>query len=79
MRNTIHQITYVHFTRDVMMLIVDGNSIQVPLSHLSKKLLQASDELKNAFVISPSGYGIHWPELDEDLSVNKILEQAQLL
>jgi len=24
-------------------------------------------------VVSPSGYGIHWPELDEDLSVDGLI------
>ena len=28
---------------------------------------------KNLFEISPSGYGIHWPLLDEDLSIDGLL------
>jgi hypothetical protein len=30
------------------------------------------DQLKN-FEISPSGYGIHWPDMDEDISVRAFL------
>ncbi|OYZ50723.1 MAG: hypothetical protein B7Y15_08625 [Bacteroidetes bacterium 24-39-8] len=26
------------------------------------------------FTISPSGYGIHWPLIDEDLAVDAILK-----
>ncbi|PKN21436.1 MAG: hypothetical protein CVU65_16870 [Deltaproteobacteria bacterium HGW-Deltaproteobacteria-22] len=28
--------------------------------------------------MSPSGYGIHWPELDEDLSVDGLLGLGQV-
>ena len=27
-------------------------------------------EEKNQFEIAPSGYGIHWPLIDEDLSID---------
>jgi hypothetical protein len=26
------------------------------------------------FEVSPSGYGIHWPELDEDLSIDGMIK-----
>lgn len=29
--------------------------------------------------VSPSGYGIHWPELDEDLAVTPLLRHAEVL
>jgi hypothetical protein len=32
------------------------------------------DHERNEFKISPSGYGIHWSLLDEDLSINGLLK-----
>jgi hypothetical protein len=29
--------------------------------------------------VSPSGYGLHWPLIDEDLAVTPLLKQAQEL
>ena len=36
-------------------------------------LLNASEEDRGKYEISPSGYGIHWPALDEDLSIDGLL------
>jgi len=30
------------------------------------------------FEVSPSGYGIHWPELDEDLSIDGMIKAAKV-
>ncbi|MBU1069849.1 DUF2442 domain-containing protein [Myxococcota bacterium] len=43
------------------------------LSLVSSVLLNASTEARNQYEVSPSGYGIHWPELDENLSVDGLL------
>ncbi|MBX7175313.1 MAG: DUF2442 domain-containing protein [Saprospiraceae bacterium] len=32
--------------------------------------MYASDADRRDYQLSPSGYGIHWPKLDEDLSIN---------
>jgi hypothetical protein len=39
------------------------------------KVEEFEKELTN-FQISPSGYGIHWPDIDEDLSVEGLLSGA---
>lgn len=46
----------------------DGRIIYVPLAWFPF-LLNANKKQINNFQISPSGYGIHWPDLDEDVSV----------
>lgn len=45
----------------------------VDLKVVSSKLLDASEGQRNFYWISPSGYGIHWPLIDEDLSIEKLL------
>ncbi len=43
------------------------------LADISKKLSQATESERNNFQLSPSGYGIHWPQIDEDLSLHGLL------
>ena len=44
------------------------------LNIISKKLLNASDIERMLYKISPSGYGIHWPLIDEDLSIQALIQ-----
>lgn len=52
--------------------INDGRTISIPLSWF-KQLENASLEKLKHFEISPSGYGIHFPELDEDISIKSFI------
>ena len=71
-----HQVTGLHFDGDCMVLTIDGREKTFRVSEISPALQNASDEEKNLFEISPSGYGIHWPLLDEDLSIDGLLGVA---
>ena len=68
-----HQVTGLHFDEDYMILTIDGQEKALQVSEISPVLQNASEEEKNLFEISPSGYGIHWPLLDEDLSIDGLL------
>ncbi|OGR88570.1 MAG: hypothetical protein A3A86_07315 [Elusimicrobia bacterium RIFCSPLOWO2_01_FULL_60_11] len=46
----------------------DGRILIIPVAWYPR-LLSAKKKQRNRFEISPAGYGIHWPDLDEDLSV----------
>lgn len=52
--------------------ISDGRIVSVPVVWFPKLRRASQDEL-NHFEISPSGYGIHWPDLDEDISIKSFL------
>jgi hypothetical protein len=41
---------------------------------LSEQLQNATPQQRSNFTISPSGYGIHWNELDEDISIHSLLK-----
>ncbi len=69
-----HNITDVSFGQNSISLIIDGKTIELPLDKVSKKLKDASDLQRKLYKVSPSGYGIHWPLIDEDLSVDAILK-----
>ncbi len=50
----------------------DGRTISVPIGWYPRLSYGTEDERQN-FKISGAGYGIHWPDLDEDLGVEGIL------
>lgn len=66
----------LRFEKDWMILKVDNQTFQLKLNDISEKLSKATELELNDFKISPSGYGIHWRLLDEDLSVNGLLKIA---
>jgi hypothetical protein len=47
------------------------------LDKISNKLRLANELQRNFYKISPSGYGIHWPLIDEDLSVDALLKTTE--
>ena len=55
--------------------LVDGRTLSTPLAWYPR-LLHATAEQRNNFVISGAGFGIHWPDVDEDLSVQGMLAGA---
>ena len=50
----------------------DGRTISVPISWYPR-LVQATPEERNNWELIGTGQGIHWPDLDEDLSVEGFL------
>lgn len=68
-----HTVSDVRFEGDTLLCTIDGNEHQFDLADVSERLLEASAEERMRFEISPSGYGIHWPLIDEDLSINGLL------
>ena len=68
-----HRVDYVRIENGTLFLTVDGNGIQRELKDISPRLANAKEEDLHTFEISPSGYGIHWPLLDEDISIDGLL------
>jgi hypothetical protein len=61
---------------DLIVRLLDGRTISVPLAWFPR-LLHASPEQRANFELLGDGEGIHWPELDEDLSVAGLLRGVQ--
>lgn len=71
------RVEAVYFTRDSLVVdLTDGRTISVPLAWYPK-LLKASSKERANWEICAGGYGIHWPEIDEDLSVDGLLRGAR--
>jgi hypothetical protein len=70
------RVKNVTFTEDTLSVdLIDGRTIVVPLAWYPR-LLDASLEQRQKWQISAAGYGIHWPEIDEDLSTAGLLRGA---
>jgi hypothetical protein len=59
----------------VSVVLKDGRVISVPLSWYPR-LKRATPKERRNWRISGGGYGIHWPDLDEDLSTEGLLRGA---
>jgi len=68
-----HQIENIRIEHGRLSLVVDGQAISKSIADISSALAGASDQQLTQFQVSPSGYGIHWPLLDEDVSVDGLL------
>ena len=65
--------TGVHFDRDSLWVnLSDGRQLGIPLAYFPR-LLKATPEQREQLVISGGGSGLHWDELDEDISVPALL------
>ena len=66
----------VQFTEDTIAVdLLDGRTIVVPLAWYPR-LLDATPEQRRNWQLSGAGYGIYWPEIDEDLSTEGLLRGA---
>ena len=76
--NTVVNVTEprllnVQITEDeIIAQLVDGRTISVPLMW-SWRLSEATEKQRQHFEILGDGQGIHWPEIDEDISVEGML------
>lgn len=64
---------YVTVTEDALIIdLADGRTVSVPLAWYPR-LLHGTSEERNNWRLIGKGEGIHWPDLDEDLSVENIV------
>ena len=76
MANPSEPVTNVASTEDNLIVdLADGRSISVPLAWYPH-LLHASLDDRDNWELAGAGFGIHWPAIDEDLSVEGLLRGA---
>jgi hypothetical protein len=70
------RVADIEITEDELKVrLMDGRSISVPLAWYPR-LLHATPEQRRNWEIAGGGYGIHWPDVDEDLSTEGLLRGA---
>ena len=63
----------VSFTADDLIVsLADGRQVSVPLAWFPR-LLRATPEQRGEWKLIGKGIGIHWPSIDEDVSVTTLL------
>jgi hypothetical protein len=63
----------VTITEDTLAVdLTDGRAISVPLAWYPR-LIHASEEERNNWRLIGNKEGVHWPDLDEDISVENLL------
>ena len=67
-------VSDVRFDAEAMSVVLsDGRTIRVPLAWYPR-LLNADSTIRSHWQPAAAGRGIHWPELDEDLSIEGLLK-----
>ncbi|MEX0716430.1 MAG: DUF2442 domain-containing protein [Planctomycetaceae bacterium] len=70
------RVADVKFTRDALTVdLRDGRKISVPLAWYPR-LMDATPAQRKNWQVAGGGYGIHWPDIDEDLSTEGLLRGA---
>lgn len=75
----IHEVRAqsVHFDEEMLVVdLMDGRTISVPITWYPR-LWYGNPKERNNFLIIGDGSYIHWPDLDEDLSISGILAGKQ--
>jgi len=68
--------TAIETTRDALILVLADRRLRIPWERCSKKLASATELQRSTIELSPGGYGIHWPLIDEDLSVPGLVRDS---
>jgi hypothetical protein len=69
--------TAIKPTPEWLGLLVDKRIVRIPWDKCSQRLASATEQERVNAKLSPGGYGIHWPLIDEDLSVNGLLRDIE--
>ena len=74
--NADERVAGVSFDAERLIVdLMDGRTIAVPLAWYPR-LAEATADQRGHWEIAGAGYGIHWPDVDEDLSVEGLLRGA---
>ena len=64
---------HVHFSADrLFVLLADTRELSIPLAWFPR-LLAATAQQRDRWELIGQGTGIHWPDVDEDISVPRLL------
>ena len=66
----------IETTPAALIVVMEDSSVSIPWERCSERLAHASAAERNRAELSPSGYGIHWPLIDEDLAVGPLLREG---
>jgi len=68
--------TAIETTHDGLTIVIGDRRVRFPWQQCSPVLATATELQRLTAQLSPGGYGVHWPLLDEDLSISGLLRKA---
>lgn len=69
-----HAVDVTFTETSVNFILADGREISAPLEWFPK-LRDATDEERNDWRLIGNGIGVHWPKIDEDISVSTLMRE----
>lgn len=66
----------IEVTPQALVIPFEHGSVTIPWEQCSPRLARASLLERSRAELSPSGYGIHWPLIDEDLAIGPLVGSA---
>jgi len=63
----------IETNEDELVVRLADREVRIPWDRCSPALAAATAEERRRAELSPGGYGIHWPMLDEDLSIGGLV------
>ena len=66
----------IETTPEALIVVTETGSVSIPWEKCSQRLARASLVERSRADLSPSGYGIHWPSIDEDFAIGPLLRAA---
>ncbi len=69
--------TAIETTPEGLVLVLGERKVRIAWDKCSRALALATEAERYNAELSPGGYGIHWPSIDEDLSVNGLLRDHE--
>ncbi|MBV8847138.1 MAG: DUF2442 domain-containing protein [Bryobacterales bacterium] len=63
----------IETTADALVVVLKTGSVSIPWEKCSDRLKYASPLERSRAELSFSGYGIHWPLIDEDLAIGPLV------
>ncbi len=72
-KKKIYTVENLRIDSESISFRINKSDYRFLLSEISPRLANASEEERNKYRVSPSGYGIHWELIDEDLSINGLI------
>jgi len=79
MNKKFYEVEVLQAGDDALYLRVDDQVVQIAWTDCSASLASASAIEREIIEVAPSGYGLHWPLLDEDLALAPLLLHGKKL
>ena len=69
----------IYWEGDNLLFTSEGIRYSIDIKLQSSLLANATESERNNFYVTAIGYGICWPDLDEDLSIDGMIREARVI